>query len=41
MNGFPVIVVELIAVGVVMSVVWIMMDVVADTLWEESDDGEE
>ena len=41
MNEFPVIVVELIAIGVVMSVGWFMMEVVADTLWEESDDGEE
>ena len=41
MNTFPVIVVELLASGGVMSGVWFMMDVVADTLWEESDDGEE
>ena len=40
MNTFPVIVVELIAIGVVMSVVWFMMEVVADTLWEEDNDGE-
>jgi hypothetical protein len=40
-NTFQVIVVELIAIGVVMAVVWFMMEVVADTLWEESDDGEE
>ena len=40
MNTFPVIVVELIAIGVVMAVVWFMLEVAADALWEESDDGE-
>jgi hypothetical protein len=39
-NTFPVIVVELIAIGVVMAVVWFMMEVVTDTLWQEDDEDE-
>lgn len=38
MNDFPMIAVELIAVGVVMTMVYLMLDVVTEVLWGGDDD---
>lgn len=38
MNDFPMIAVELIAVGVVMTMVCLMMNVVTEVLWGGDDD---